>query len=390
MHTGTYVFQQLVASLSRHAFQQCVDQYHGDHSVKSFPCWQQFLCLCFGQLTFRESLRSIVLCLNIRPQNLYHCGIREPIKRSTFADANERRDWRIYEAFAHVLIRKARSLYEKDLLFEQEINGVFYALDSSTIDLCLSVFQWAHFRETKAAVKLHTLLDLRGSIPTFVHISDGKMHDVRILDLLPVEPGACYVMDRGYVDYARLFRIHQAHAFFIIRAKHNLRCLRLKSHPVDRSTGIICDQTIRLKTLKAHHDYPETLRRVKYHDMNYGHTYVYLTNNTELTAGQVADLYKHRWDIETFFKWIKGHLKIRTFWGTSENAVKTQIWVAVCTYLMVAIVKKRLNIDRSMYEILQILSITVFEKTPMNTLFSEFDLSDVESDAQNQLSLLSY
>lgn len=390
MHSGQHVFHQLTNALSRYQFNQCVGRYDGDQYVKSFPCWQQFLCLCFGQFTFRESLRSIVLCLNAHSKKLYNMGIVGSVKRSTLADANETRDWRIYETFAHTLIKRARKLYAKDVPFLEEIDGTFYALDSTTIDLCLSVFNWASFRETKAAVKLHTLLDLRGSIPTFIHVSDGKMHDVKILDTLTFEPGACYIMDRGYVDYARLYRIHQHQAFFIIRAKDNAVFTRLYSRPVDRTAGVICDQTVRMRTYTAAKKYPDTFRRVKYRDAQTGHTYIFLTNHHDLTALQIAELYRHRWDIEQFFKWIKGHLKIRTFWGTSANAVKTQIWVAVCAYLLVAIVRKQLGIDRSMYEILQILSVTMFEKTPMNTLFSEFSLNDIEPEVQKQLSLLNY
>lgn len=390
MHTGQYVFHQLTNSLSRYVFQQCVDQYHGDRYSKSFRCWQQFLCLCFGQLTFRESLRSIVLCLNTHRRKLYNLGICARVKRATLAYANEQNDWRIYEAFGHALIRKARALYCADAPFLEEISGTYYALDSTTIDLCLSVFQWASFRKTKGAVKLHTLLDLRGSIPTFVHISEGTMHDVTILDTLPIEPGACYIMDRGYIDYRRLYAIHQTPASFIIRAKHNLRFSRMYSHPVDRSIGIRCDQTIRFAIPTAQEKYPASLRRVKYHDTITNTSYVFLTNNALLTAIQIADLYKHRWDIEQFFRWIKGHLKIQRFWGTSPNAVKTQIWVAICTYLMVAIMKKQLNIDRSMYEILQILSVTVFEKTPMDTLFSQYDVNDIALSDQKQLSLLRF
>ena len=390
MHTGQYVFHQLASTLSRFQFNQCVERYDGDQYVKSFPCWQQFLCLCFGQLTFRESLRSIVLCLNAHPRKLYNMGLKDRVRRSTLADANEQRDWRIYETFAHKLIERARTLYGKDSPFQEEISGTFYALDSTTIDLCLSVFNWASFRETKAAVKLHTLLDLCGSIPTFIHVSDGKMHDVKILDVLSFEPGACYIMDRGYVDYARLYRIHCAQAFFITRAKDSATFTRVYSHSVDRTTGVMCDQIISMKTYTARKNYPDKLRRVKYRDAVTGNVYVFLTNNRELTALQIAELYKHRWDIEQFFKWMKGHLKIRTFWGTSPNAVKTQIWVAVCTYLMVAIVRKKLHIDRSMYEILQILSVTMFEKTPMDTLFSEFNLDDIEPEVQKQLTLLDY
>jgi len=300
MHSGQYVFHQLASTLSRFQFNECVKRFSGDQYVKSFPCWQQFLCLCFGQLTFRESLRSIVLCLNAHPSKLYNLGLSGCVKRSTLADANEQRDWRIYETFAHKLIERARILYGKDVPFEEEITGTFYALDSTTIDLCLTVFNWASFRETKAAVKLHTLLDLRGSIPTFIHVSDGKMHDVKILDVLSFEPGACYIMDRGYVDYTRLYRVHCAQAFFITRAKDSAVFTRLYSHAVDRTTGVICDQTVRMETYTARRKYPDTLRRVKYRDVVTGNTYVFLTNNRELTALQIAELYKHRWDIEQF------------------------------------------------------------------------------------------
>lgn len=371
MHLGRFVFYQLTSSLSSYHFQKCVDQYRGDHYVKSLTCWHQFLCLCFGQLTYRESLRSIVLCLNTYQNKLYHCGLTGPIKRSTLADANELRDWRIYEAFGMYLIRKARQLYHNDTTFLGELDGTFYALDATTIDLCLSVFQWAHFREYKGAVKVHTLLDLRGAIPAFIRITDGKTHEVNILDELALEPGAWYIMDRGYVDYQRLYTIHKARAFFIIRAKQNIAFVRLYSRSVDKKTGVRCDQIIRLTGHYARKHYPEKLRRIKYHDAETGNTYVFLTNNDELDAKLIADLYRRRWDIEQFFRWIKGHLKIKTFWGTSPNAVKTQIWIAICTYLMVAIIRKQLKIDRSMYEILQILSITPFEKIPLTTLFSE-------------------
>lgn len=385
MFTGQYVFYQLTNSLSRYAFQKCVDEHRGDHYIKSFPCWQQFLCLCFGQLTFRDSLRSIVLCLNAHPKKLYHLGLTSPVKRSTLAYANEQRDWRIYQDFGLYLIKKARKLYQYDTTFLGELDGTFYALDATTIDLCLSVFQWAHFREYKGAVRLHTLLDLRGQIPAYIHISDGLTHEVNILDELVIEPGACYIMDRGYVDYERLHKIHQAGGYFIIRAKQNLSFTRLYSHPVDKTTGLRCDQTIRLSNYYAAKDYPDKLRRVKYYDAATDNTYVFLTNNFDWSARQIADLYKHRWDIEQFFKWIKGHLRIKVFWGVSPNAVKTQIWVAICTYLMVAIIKKQLQIDHSMYEILQILSVTPFEKTPINKLLSEFDLQAIEDQAQNTL-----
>jgi hypothetical protein len=382
MYSGSFVFRQITNILSRYEFGRCVDAYKGDHYVKSFPCWQQFLCLCFGQLTHRESTRGIVLCLNAHPKKLYHMGFDAPLKLSTLCDANEQRNWRIYEAFAQVLIKRARPLYHDDVTFLEGLDGTFYALDSTTIDLCLSVFPWAHFRETKAAVKAHVMLDLRGSIPTFVRITDGTVHDVNVLDDLEIEPGACYVVDRGYLDYRRLHRIHAEHAFFITRAKSNTRWERLYSRKVDRSTSLRCDQTIRLTGVKADKYYPDLLRRVKFRDDDTGNTYVFLTNNFRLTALQVALLYKLRWQIELFFKWVKGHLKIRVFWGTSENAVRTQIWVAVCTYLAVAILKKELRIERSMYEILQILSTSPFEQVGLRELFSRSDLHNPGADPQ--------
>ena len=381
MHAGHYVFRQITDVFSRHTFQQCVDAYGGDRFVRTFPCWQQFLCLCFGQLTFRESTRSIVLCLNAHPKKLYHLGFTSPIVRTTLLLANERRDWRIYEAFAQMLIKRARSLYKGDHHFLEGLDGTFYALDSTTIDLCLSVFFWAHFREHKGAVKAHTLLDLRGNLPTFIHITDGTVHDVNMLDVLPIEPGACYIFDRGYIDYRRLYALHEKGAFFITRAKRNMQWKRLYSRPVDRSNGLRCDQTIRLTRIKPSKDYPEVLRRVKFYDGETKMTYVFLTNNFTLTAQQIADLYKQRWQIELFFKWMKGHLKIKVFWGESENAVRTQIWVAVCTYLAVAILKKQCCIDQSMYEILQILSTTAFEKIGLHELFSRTELQNHENNS---------
>lgn len=380
MHTGHYVFRQITNSLSRYEFERCVDAYHGNSYVKSFSCWQQFLCLCFGQLTFRESTRSIVLCLNAHPKKLYHLGFTSSIKLSTLYYTNEQRDWRIYEAFAQILIQRARSLYLNDISLLEGLDGTFYALDSTTIDLCLSVFTWAHFRETKGAVKAHVLLDLRGCIPTFVHITDGTVHDVNILDALRIEVGACYVVDRGYLDFLRLHRIHVWKAFFITRAKSNTRWKRLYSRSVDRSTGLRCDQTIRLTGTTVNKDYPDLLRRVKFYDSETGNTYVFLTNNFTITALQVAMLYKLRWQIELFFKWIKGHLKIKVFWGESENAVRTQIWVAMCTYLAVAMLKKECRIEQSMYDILQILSTSAFEKIGLQELFSKIELQTCEPD----------
>lgn len=379
MFAGPFVFRQLTAVLSRYEFDCCVAAFNGNRYVKTFPCWQQFLCLSFGQLTFRESVRSIVLCLNVHPTKLYHLGFTASPKLSTLCEANEKRDWRIYEAFAHVLIKRARILYLDDPSVLEGLHGSFYALDSTTIDLCLSVFPWAHFRETKGAVKAHVLLDLRGSIPTFVRITDGSVHDVNILDDLTIEAGAFYIMDRGYLDYRRLHRIHVEKAFFITRTKSNTKWQRLYSRTVNRSTGLRCDQTIRLMGVKADKYYPDLLRRVKFYDTETGNTYVFLTNNFTLTALQIAMLYKLRWQIELFFKWIKGHLKIKVFWGESENAVRTQIWVAVCTYLTVTIVKKELRIERSMYEILQILSTTAFEQIGLQELFAQTELQTSET-----------
>lgn len=380
MHSGHYVFRQLTNILSRYSFQQCVDRYQGDRYVKSFPCWQQFLCLCFGQLTARGSIRSIVLCLNAHPKKLHHLGFTDAIKLSTFCDANEQRHWKIYEAFGQMLIKRASILCSNDPFLLEGLTGKFYALDSTTVDLCLSVFHWAHFREYKGAVKAHVLLDLHGSIPTFIHITNGTVHDVNILDLIEVEAGAFYVVDRGYFDYKRLHRIHEKQAFFITRMKSNTKWKRLYSHAIDTSTGLRCDQTIRLIGVKADQCYSDLVRRVKFYDKETGNTYNFFTNNFSLTALQIAMLYKHRWQIELFFKWIKGHLNITVFWGQSENAVRTQIWAAICNYLMVAITKKSLSIDRSMYEILQILSTSLYEKIGLQELFSQAELQIPEQD----------
>jgi len=376
MYAGSFVFRQVTTVLSRYEFDRCVDAYHGNRYVKSFPCWQQFLCLCFGQLAFRESIRSIVLCINAHPQKMYHLGFSAPIKLSTLCDANEQRDWRIYEAFAQTLIKRARLLHLDDPSVLEGLEGKYYAHDSTTIDLCLAVFPWAHFRETKAAVKAHTLLELRGSIPVFVRITDGTAHDVNILDDLCIEAGAFYIMDRGYLDYERLYRLHVEQAFFITRSKSNTKWKRLYSRPVDRTIGLRCDQTIRLTGVKADKHYPALLRRVKFHDEEMGNTYVFLTNNFTLSALQIAMLYRQRWQIELFFKWIKGHLTIKVFWGESENAVRTQIWVAVCAYLAVAILKKKLRLEQSMYEILQILSTSPFEMIGLPQMFSKHALQN--------------
>jgi len=368
-----------------HTFRRCVARYDGNRYKKSFSCLDQYLCMAFAQLTFRESLRDIEACLRAQKDKLYHMGFRGKVSRSTLADANESRDWRIYADLAQALIRIARPLYaEEDLGLE--LDNTVYALDASTIDLCLSVFPWALFRSTKSAVKLHTLLDLRGNIPTFIHISDGKLHDVNVLDILLPEPGAFYVMDRGYVDFTRLFTLHMAGSF-VIRAKSNTQYRRRYSHPVDKSGGVRCDQTIVLTGVKAAKGYPQSLRRIKYHDAQTSKTFNFLTNNFAIPAQTVADLYRYRWQVELFFKWIKQHLRIKSFFGTSENAVKSQIWIAISVYVLVAILKKRLDINADLYTILQILSLTLFEKTNLHQLLTGLESITEEAGAPMQLNL---
>lgn len=386
MHAGKLVFAQLTSHLPLSTFRRCVAAYGGEHKVKSFSCLEQFLCLAFAQLTYRESLRDIEACLRAQSDKLYHMGIRSRISRSTLADANEARDWRIHAAFAQRLITMARKLYV-DEPFGVDLNETVYALDATTIDLCLSVFPWAPFRTTKAAVKLHTLLDLRGNIPAFIHISDGKMHEVNILDQLLPEAGAFYVMDRGYLDFKRLYRLHAAGSFFVTRGKSNLKAQRRYSRPVDRSTGLICDQTIVLTGFYSSQDFETPLRRIRFNDPKTGKRLVFLTNNFVLPALTITELYRCRWQVELFFKWIKQHLRIKQFYGTTENAVKTQIWTAVSTYVLVAIVKKRLKIQASLYEMLQILSLTMFEQTPLDTLFAQLPTGQNDADASNQLNL---
>ena len=386
MHSGKLVFAQLTSHLPLSTFRRCVSAYAGEHKVKSFSCLEQFLCLAFAQLTYRESLRDIEACLRAQSDKLYHMGIRSRISRSTLADANEVRDWRIYAAFAQRLITMARKLYI-DEPFGVDLNETVYALDATTIDLCLSVFSWAPFRTTKAAVKLHTLLDLRGNIPAFIHISDGKMHDVNVLDQLMPEAGAFYVMDRGYLDYERLFRLHSAGSFFVTRGKSNLKAQRRYSRPVDRSTGLICDQTVVLTGFYSSQNFETPLRRIRFNDPKTGKRLVFLTNNFVLPALTITELYRCRWQVELFFKWIKQHLRIKQFYGTTENAVKTQIWTAVSTYVLVAIVKKRLKIQASLYEMLQILSLTMFEQTPLDMLFSQIRQGQNDADAPHQMNL---
>jgi Domain of unknown function (DUF4372)/Transposase DDE domain len=387
MNQGKYVFAQLFDRLPKYEFEKCVTRYQGDYKVKGFTCWLQFLVMSFGQLTNRESLRDTVSCLSAHQQKFYHLGINFSVSRSTVAEANEQRNWQMYADFAQVLLAKARPLYLQDD-FGLDLSNTVYALDATTIDLCLNVFWWAQFRKAKAAVKLHTLLDLRGNLPTFIQITDGKTHDVKVLDELIFEPFAIYLLDKGYLDFARLFRIQSASAFFVTRAKKNLAFQRRYSCQVDKTLGVQCDQVIKLTTHYSGKAYPDKLRRVKYYDKEQRKTYVFLTNNFEITALEVALLYKYRWRIELFFKWIKQHLKIKTFWGESENAVKTQIWIAICTYLMVAIAKKELNIERNLYEILQILSVSIFDKTPLNQLLQECPLQIPIPSLPKQLNLL--
>jgi hypothetical protein len=385
-----YVFSQLMDHVPLTTFRRCVARYDGDRRVQQFSCLDQFRCFAFAQLTWRESLRDIEACLRAQLSKLYHLGFRSStISRNTMSNANAIRDWRIYADFAQHLIKLARKLYVNDAPEGLEELDTVYALDSSTIDLCLSVFPWAPFRSTKAAIKLHTLLDLRGNIPSFIFISDGKMHDVNILDQLVPEAGAFYVMDRGYVDFERLARLDDAGSFFVTRAKSNMQAKRRYSNPVDRSTGLICDQTIILTGFYTRQGFDRPLRRIKFNDPVTGKTLVFLTNNFILSALTIAQLYKYRWQVELFFKWIKQHLRIKAFFGTSENAVKSQIWSAICVYVLVAIVKKRLSIKASLYEMLQILSLTLFEKTQLLQLFSDIPLQMPVDDASNQLNLFS-
>lgn len=387
MNKGQYVFSQLLSVLSRYEFDKCVARYQGNYKVKEFTCWTHFLCMVFGQLTNRESLRDVVICLGAHEKKLYHLGIRLLVRRSTLAYANENRNWRIYADFAQVLVAQARKLYAQESDFSLEISHPVYALDATTIDLCLRVFWWAPFRKTKSAIKLHTLLDLRGAIPTFIHISDGKTHEVQVLDLIVFEPKAFYVMDKGYLDFKRLYQMHTQGAYFVIRAKKNLAFVRLVSQPIDKASPVRCDQTIKLTSPLSAKLYPKGLRRVKYRDIELGKTFVFLTNNFDISALEVALLYKNRWKIELFFKWIKQHLKIKSFWGESENAVKVQIWIAICTYLTVAIVKKEHQIQHTLYEMLQILSVSAFDKTPVNQLFTTYLPNDQHDINDNQLTL---
>lgn len=386
MNAGRTIFSQLMDFIPSYEFRQCVERYNGNYKIKTFSCWDQFLCMAFAQLTYRESLRDIEACLRSSPTKLYHMGIRGNVSRNTLAHANEIRDWHIYADFAQTLIHTAKELYINED-FGLELKQTVYALDATIIDLCLSMFPWAKFRKEKAAIKLHTLLDLRGSIPVIISITHGKIHDVNFLDELVIEPGATYIMDRAYLDFARLHRIHISQAFFVTRAKSNFVFKRLYSQPVDKSTGVRADQIITTGGFYTLKDYPEKLRRVRYFDTDTKKHLVFLTNNFTLPAQVIAQLYKCRWQVELFFKWIKQHLRIKAFYGTTENAVKTQIWIAISVYVLVAILKKRLSIDRSLYTILQILSVTLFERTPILQALTKSNYKDTEATAFNQLNL---
>jgi hypothetical protein len=386
MNRGKLVFAQLMQHLPLTTFRRCVTRYRGAFKVKSFSCLDQFLCMAFAQLTFRESLRDIEVCLRAQSSKLYHLGIRSAVARNTLANANAVRNWRIYADFAQSLIGIARPLYAQES-FGVDLHETVYALDTTTIDLCLSVFPWAVFRTAKAAIKLHTLLDLRGNIPTFIHSSDGKVHEVNVLDQLLPEPGAFYIMDRGFLDFQRLYRFHQAGSFFVTRAKSNLKVQRRYSHPVDRTTGLICDQSVVLTGFYSHQGFQAPLRRIRLKDPETAKTLVFLTNNFVLPAFTITELYRCRWQVELFFKWIKQHLRIKAFFGTSENAVRSQIWIAVSAYVLVAIVKKRLHLSASLYEILQILSLTMFEKIPSDQLLAQTMSDEIQPVSDNQLIL---
>ena len=386
MNQRSTIFSQILEFMPKHNFRQCVDRYNGNHRTRSFKCYDQFLCMAFAQLTYRESLRDIECCLRAMGKKLYHMGIRGKISRSTLAYANENRDWRIYCDFAQILIHEARQLYANDD-FDLELQQTVYALDSSTIDLCLSVFPWARFRKTKGAIKLHTLLDLRGNIPSFVAITDGKVHDVNILDVLIPEPGAIYVMDKAYLDFERLYHLDQCAAFFVTRAKSNTKLKRLYSRAVDKSTGVKCDQVVVLTGYYTKKAYPEKLRRVKFFDAENNRRFVFLTNQFGLPPETIASLYRSRWQVELFFKWIKQHLRIKAFYGTSENAVKTQIWIAISVYVLVAIIKKRLKLELSLYTILQIFSVSVFEKIHILQALTGDDYKNQITIGHKQLNL---
>lgn len=386
MNSERTIFSQIMDFLPMYEFRKCVSRYRGNYKVKSFSCWDQFLCMAFAQLTYRESLRDIEACLRASQHKLYHMGIRSTVSRNTLANANQVRDWRIYADFAHILIERARQLYKNDD-FGIKLKQTVYAFDSTTIDLCLSLFPWAKFRKQKGAIKLHTLLDLRGGIPTCVVITHGNVHDVNILDYLIIEPGALYIMDRGYLDFARLYSLTRASAFFVTRSKRNFNFKRLYSQTVDKSTGVQCDQIIVLNNFYARKDYPEKIRRIRYFDPDKNKRLYFLTNNFTLPALTIAELYRSRWKIELFFKWIKQNLRIKKFYGNSENTVKTQIWIAISMYVLIAIIKKQLNLDQSLYTILQILSVIPFEKITLLQALTQFNCKISYVNNLNQLNL---
>lgn len=390
MNYGKFVLSQLMEFVSRYEFSKCVETYKGQHRTRKLSCYDQFLAMTFGQLTHRESLRDIVNCLGSQKHNLYHLGFSSEVSRSTLADANEKRDWRIYRDLANILIRQARKLYCDDKEFDLDLSGACYVIDASIIELCLNIFPWAKLKTVRSAVKLNMQLDLKGNLPTFFTLTSGKEPDVKFLDDITLEPGAYYIMDRGYIDYERLHFINQQGSFFITRAKNNFAFKRLYSNPIDKESGLRCDQVVRLTGYYAAKDYPAKLRRVKYFDKITNHTYVFLTNDFNISALAVATLYKHRWQVELFFKWVKQHLKIKAFWGRSANAVKTQICIAICAYLIVAIAKKELKIERNLYEILQILHVSMFVKMPINTLLSELDQECENDQEQKQACLFNF
>lgn len=389
MNSGKTVFSQLTDLLPWGEFRKCVQRYQGNYRVRALSCRDQYLAMAFGQLSARESLRDIVACLHCRPTLLYHMGFRGRIRRSTLADANEKRDWRIYHDFAVFLIEEARSLYQNETL-AVDLDNLVYAVDSTTITLCLSVFSWARYKRTVGGIKLHTVLDLRGSIPSFIHITDGAVHDVKFLDELIIEQGAFYVMDRGYLDYERLFNIHREGAFFVTRSRKSFQFRRLYSNPVDKATGLRCDQTVVLVSFYPKKKYPEKLRRIKYYDKKQEKTLVFLTNNFDLEPLIIAELYRQRWQVELFFRWIKQHLRLRAFFGTSENAVRTQVWIAISVYVLVAIAKKHLKTDHTLYEILQILSLALFEKVTLAELVTSTEKQDKNTKSHNQLELFDF
>jgi hypothetical protein len=386
MNTGRTLFSQVMDFVPLHEFHRCVERYNGEYKVQNFSCWDHFLCMAFAQLTYRESLRDIVHCLNAQQSKLYHLGFRSTVTRSTLSYANNTRDWRIYADLAGVLLKTAKAVY-RDEPFALEIDNTVYALDSTTIDLCLSMFPWATFRQHKAAVKIHTLFDVRDKIPSILAISTGKLHDVNILDVLIAEPGALYIFDKAYMDFARLHQLTRSCAYFVTRAKSNMQFNRLYSHHVDKQSGLCCDQTIRLSGFSTSQNYPDTLRRIKYYDTQTERYFVFLTNNFLLPSLTVAQLYQCRWQVELFFKWIKQHLRITTFYGTSINAVKTQIWIALSMYLIVAILKKQLKLEHSLYTILQILSVSLFEKVPISQALTDSPHLSQQCHFDNQLNL---